>query len=140
MDLQLMGAGGGGSFHDAVHESLGQRKADVIELYQPMTGAMTEIQAAVVECMEATLGELRRSNTQVSGNERGPPQGEEKGLMSGGRSWPKQLELDEFTIDNALFKNFDRIVRGQLDPVWHRVGAKTRKLVADLTQLRKLLT
>jgi DNA excision repair protein ERCC-4 len=55
----------GGSFHDAVHESLGQRKADVIELYQPMTAAMTEIQAAVVECMEATLGELRRSNTQV---------------------------------------------------------------------------
>jgi DNA excision repair protein ERCC-4 len=59
------------------------------------------------------------------------------------RAWhgsKTQLELDEFTIDNALFKNFDRIVRGQLDPVWHRVGAKTRKLVADLTQLRKLLT
>ncbi len=51
-----------------------------------------------------------------------------------------QLDLDEFTVDNALFRNFDRIVRSQLDPVWHRVGAKTKKLVADLTQLRKLLT
>ncbi len=53
-------------FHDQVHESLGRRKADVIELHQPMSPKMAEIQAAILECMEATLGELRRSNTSVS--------------------------------------------------------------------------
>lgn len=51
-----------------------------------------------------------------------------------------QLDIDDFTVENALFRNFDRIVRGQLDPVWHRVGPKTKKLVADLAELRKLLT
>jgi hypothetical protein len=53
---------------------------------------------------------------------------------------PLQVDLDDFTVENALFRNFDRIVRHQLDPVWHRVGNKTKKLVADLTQLRQLLT
>jgi DNA excision repair protein ERCC-4 len=56
----------GFSFHEKVHESLGQRRADVIELYQPMSPLMASIQTAIMECMEATLGELRRSNTTVS--------------------------------------------------------------------------
>lgn len=51
-----------------------------------------------------------------------------------------QLDIDDFTVENALFRNFDRIVRSQLDPVWHRVGPKTRKLVGDLQELRRLLT
>lgn len=45
--------------------SLGQRKADVIELYQPLTPNMTEIQSAIVECMDATLAELRKSCSGV---------------------------------------------------------------------------
>jgi DNA excision repair protein ERCC-4 len=96
---------------------------------------MSEIQAAVVECMEATLSELKRSNTTVSA--RVSRRVKSRGSMCGRN---EQLDLDDFTVDNALFRNFDRIVRSQLDPVWHRVGAKTKKLVADLTQLRKLLT
>lgn len=42
------------------------------------------------------------------------------------------------TVENALFKNFDSLVRRQLDPVWHKVGPKTKGLVSDLTTLRKL--
>ncbi|KAL7411126.1 hypothetical protein BDY24DRAFT_417461 [Mrakia frigida] len=83
-------------FHASVHASLGQRKADVVELYQPLTTPMKEIQNAIVE-------------------------------------------LDDFTVENALFRHFDRIVRGQLDPIWHRVGPKTKRLVSDLTTLRNLL-
>lgn len=41
-------------------------------------------------------------------------------------------------MENALFRSFDVLVRTQLDPVWHKVGPKTRGLVADLTTLRKL--
>ncbi|KAL7412836.1 hypothetical protein BDY24DRAFT_352173 [Mrakia frigida] len=100
-------------FHASVHASLGQRKADVVELYQPLTTPMKEIQNAIVECMDATLMELRKSCTGV--------------------------ELDDFTVENALFRHFDRIVRGQLDPIWHRVGPKTKRLVSDLTTLRNLL-
>ncbi|KAJ9098668.1 hypothetical protein QFC21_004316 [Naganishia friedmannii] len=101
-------------FHERVHESLEQRRADVIELYQPLSPLMTDIQSAIIECMEATLAELRRSNTT--------------------------LDVDDFTVENALFRNFDRIVRSQLNPVWHRVGPKTRRLVGDLQELRRLLT
>jgi DNA excision repair protein ERCC-4 len=94
---------------------------------------MQQIQGAVIECMEATLGELKRSCTNVSCS-----------ATIRYCNWSEwlffQVDLDDFTVENALFRNFDRIVRHQLDPVWHRVGNKTKKLVADLTQLRQLLT
>lgn len=43
-------------------------------------------------------------------------------------------------MDNALFKSFDSLLRGQLDPHWHKIGPKTRQLVSDMTTLRQLLT
>jgi DNA excision repair protein ERCC-4 len=48
--------------------------------------------------------------------------------------------LEDLNVQNALFKSFDATVRKQLGPVWHKVGYKTRKYVADLTQLRQLLS
>lgn len=53
------------SFHEEVQKSLERRKADVIELAQPMSESMTEIHEAIVNCMNATLNELKRSNTTV---------------------------------------------------------------------------
>ena len=32
------------------------------------------------------------------------------------------------------------IVRRMLDPVWHKVGPRTKQLVSDLATLRRLLT
>ncbi|KAF3768531.1 DNA repair protein [Cryphonectria parasitica EP155] len=76
-------------FHVSVAKSLeGRRQAEVIELEVPMTDAMKEIQAAVMD---------------------------------------------------ALTKNFDVMVRRQLDPNWHRVSWKTKQIVGDLTVLRSLL-
>ncbi|BGO95154.1 hypothetical protein NBRC10512_001881 [Rhodotorula toruloides] len=100
-------------FHEDVDTDLKKRKADVVELYQPLTHNMLDIQTAIIECMEMTLSEIKRSNTY--------------------------LEVDDLTFENALFSSFDRLVRIQLDPVWHKVGPKTRGLVNDLTTLRKLL-
>lgn len=42
-------------------------------------------------------------------------------------------------MEKALFKSFDVIIRRQLDPIWHRVSAKTKQLVGDLKTLRSLL-
>ena len=50
-----------------------------------------------------------------------------------------QLDLDDFKVDNAYFRSFDIVVRRQLDPVWHKVGPKTKQLVNDLGTLRRLL-
>jgi hypothetical protein len=53
------------SFHQAVKDSLERKRADVVELYQPMTEPMREIHGALVQCMSTTLAELKRSNTTV---------------------------------------------------------------------------
>lgn len=50
-----------------------------------------------------------------------------------------QLDLDDLNVENAYFRSFDAIVRRQLDPVWHKVGPKTKQLVSDLATLRNLL-
>ncbi|ORY12296.1 hypothetical protein BCR34DRAFT_482753 [Clohesyomyces aquaticus] len=101
-------------FHVAVAKSLeGRKKAEVIELEVPMTDAMRDIQNAVLECVEVSISELRKANTGI--------------------------EMEDWTLDSALHRNFDTIIRRQLDPVWHRTSFKTRQVVRDLTLLRTIL-
>lgn len=99
-------------FHKLVQKSLVTKSANVIELYQDLSPRMMRIQTSILECLEATVAELRRS--------------------SHGNS-------DTFTLDNALFPSFDHTARKQLDPVWHKVGFKTKQLLSDLSTLRSLL-
>ncbi|KAI0353441.1 hypothetical protein OH77DRAFT_1522621 [Trametes cingulata] len=101
-------------FHAEIKESLDRKTPDIVELHQEMTEAMSEIHHAIVQCMTTTLSELKRANTQ--------------------------LDLDDLSIDNAYFRSFDMIVRRMLDPVWHKVGPRTKQLVSDLATLRRLLT
>ncbi|CBQ73585.1 related to RAD1-component of the nucleotide excision repairosome [Sporisorium reilianum SRZ2] len=100
-------------FHQQTSKDLGQRKSDVIELHQPLSRSMRNIQTAIIECLDASLSELKRGNANV--------------------------ETDDFSIEHAIFRAFDVVVRRQLDPIWHRVSAKTKQLVGDLTTLRNLL-
>ncbi|OCK84720.1 MUS38-like protein [Lepidopterella palustris CBS 459.81] len=101
-------------FHVTVAKSLeGRKKAEVIELEVPMTDSMREIQNAVLECVEVSISELKKGNAG--------------------------LEMDDWTLDSALHKNFDTIVRRQLDPVWHRTSFRTRQIVRDLSLLRTIL-
>ena len=119
----------GCSFHEAVKESLERKRADVVELYQPMTESMKEIHGGLVQCMSTTLAELKRSNTMVCDVLVFP------WILS-----CFQLEVDDLNVENAYFRSFDAIVRRQLDPVWHKVGPRTKQLVNDLATLRRLLT
>lgn len=101
-------------FHVTVAKSLeGKKKAEVIELEVPMTDAMRDIQNAVLECVEVSISELRKAGTGI--------------------------ELDDWTLDSALHKSFDIIIRRQLDPEWHRVSFRTRQIVNDLGVLRSIL-
>ncbi|KAF8925803.1 hypothetical protein BGZ58_000472 [Dissophora ornata] len=102
-------------FHVTVTESLESHAADVVEIRQPMTKSMKTIQAAIIDCMDICLQELRRSSSAI------------------------EIDVDDFTVEKALFKSFDVIIRRQLDPVWHRVSPKTKQLVGDLKILRSLL-
>ncbi|KAJ4263964.1 DNA repair protein RAD16 [Fusarium torreyae] len=101
-------------FHVTVAQSLeGKKKAEVIELEVPMTDSMREIQNAIMECVEVSIHELKKGNSG--------------------------LEMDDWNLDSALLKNFDVIVRRQLDPNWHRVSWKTKQIVNDLSVLRTML-
>lgn len=101
-------------FHVTVAKSLeGRKKAEVIELEVPITDSMRDIQNAILECVEVSISELRKAGTG--------------------------LELDDWTLDSALHKSFDVIIRRQLDPIWHRVSYRTRQIVNDLTVLRSIL-
>ncbi|KAL1968663.1 hypothetical protein VTN77DRAFT_1489 [Rasamsonia byssochlamydoides] len=101
-------------FHVTVAESLeGRRKAEVIELEVPMTDKMKEIQNAVLECVEISISELKKANTG--------------------------LDMEDWTVESALHKNFDVAIRRQLDPIWHRVSFRTRQIASDLTVLRAIL-
>ncbi|QYS93427.1 ERCC4 domain-containing protein [Trichoderma simmonsii] len=102
-------------FHVTVAQSLeGKKKAEVIELEVPMSDSMRDIQNAIMECVEVSIHELKKGNSG--------------------------LEMEDWNLDSALLKNFDVIVRRQLDPNWHRVSWKTRQIVSDLTILRGLLS
>lgn len=101
-------------FHVTVAKSLeGKKKAEVIELEVPMSDSMRDIQNAVLECVEVSIGELKKAGTGI--------------------------ELEDWTLDSALHKSFDVIIRRQLDPIWHRVSFRTRQIVKDLTILRSVL-
>jgi len=91
----------------------GKKKAEVIELEVSMSDSMRDIQNAILECVEVSVGELKKSNTG--------------------------LEMEDWNVDSALFKQFDMVIRRQLDPVWHRVSWKTKQIVNDLTVLRGML-
>ncbi|KAL9084462.1 MAG: hypothetical protein Q9159_005224 [Coniocarpon cinnabarinum] len=102
-------------FHVTVAKSLeGKKKAEVIELEVPMTESMKDIQQAVLECVEVSVGELKKANAG--------------------------LEMDDWNLDSALHRNFDQMVRRQLDPQWHRTSFRTRQIVRDLTGLRQILS
>ena len=101
-------------FHVTVAKSLeGQKQAEVIELEVPMTESMRDIQNAILECVEVSISELKKAGTG--------------------------LDLDDWTLDSALHRSFDVIIRRQLDPIWHRVSYRTRQIVNDLTVLRSVL-
>ncbi|KAI8332645.1 hypothetical protein BC941DRAFT_436197 [Chlamydoabsidia padenii] len=101
-------------FQVMVSNDLTNSDEEVIELRQPMSENMEKIQQGLIECMEATLAEVRKSNQRVN--------------------------VPEYTFENSLFKSFDAIVRQQLDPIWHQIPQSTKQLVGDLKVLRQLLT
>ena len=50
-----------------------------------------------------------------------------------------QLDTEEITLENAITKSFEKIVKLHLDPVWHQLGAKTKQLIADIKMLKLVL-
>ncbi|XP_054712964.1 DNA repair endonuclease XPF-like [Uloborus diversus] len=100
-------------FHAIVASSLEKAKPEVFEMHVPMTHAMTSIQMAILDLMNFCVRELKHINPS--------------------------LDTDELTVENAISKSFDKIIKYQLDPVWHQLSSKTKRFISDLKFLRTVL-
>ncbi|XP_059178554.1 DNA repair endonuclease XPF-like isoform X2 [Physella acuta] len=100
-------------FHASIVSTFKKHQVNVIEIHLQMTTAMTACQTALLDLINACINELKRSNPGI--------------------------DTDEITVENALSKAFELLIRLQLEPVWHQLSSKTRQLVADLKTLRLIL-
>lgn len=100
-------------FHAIVASSIEKTKPEVFEIHVPMTHAMTSIQMALLDLMSITVKELKHINPS--------------------------LDTDELTVENAIAKSFDKIIKYQLEPVWHQLTSKSKRLISDLKFLRSVL-
>ncbi|CAG8443290.1 10311_t:CDS:10 [Ambispora gerdemannii] len=87
--------------------NLEERGPDVVELHQPLSITMNGIQAAIIQCMEACLSDIKRGNPMI--------------------------DIEDLTTEDAMNKSFDLNIRLQLEPFWHRISQRTKHLVGDLT-------
>ena len=101
-------------YHATISSVLSSCQPEVIELHLQLTPAMQDIQTAVLDLISFTLKELKRLNPH--------------------------LYTEELTVENAMSKSFQKILKRELDPVWHQLSGKSRQLISDLKTLRLVLT
>ena len=101
-------------FHSTVTSVLSSCQPEVIEVHLQLTPAMQDIQTAVLDLISFTLKELKRLNPS--------------------------LYTEELTVENSMSKSFHKILKRELDPVWHQLSGRSRQLITDLKTLRLVLT
>lgn len=91
----------------------GPKKAEVINFEVQMSDSMTEIQHAVLQCVEGSIRQLKKSGTG--------------------------LDFDDSIAGGILNPNFYRIVFGRLQPDWHKLSPRIKQIVRGLAILRQIL-
>lgn len=66
-----------------------------------MSDAMTDIQEALTQLLDACIQELKKSN---------------------------KIDSTQMSLEAGLFQSFDDMVRRQLDSVWHTVSQRTKQV------------
>uniref|UniRef100_A0A131YWV5 DNA repair endonuclease XPF n=1 Tax=Rhipicephalus appendiculatus TaxID=34631 RepID=A0A131YWV5_RHIAP len=100
-------------FQADVIASLEKRKPEVVEIRVAMTPAMNIIQMAILDIIASCVREIKKCNPSI--------------------------EMEDITVENTIARSFEKIVKFQLDPIWHQIGPKTKRLVSDIKTLRTLL-
>ncbi len=108
-------------FHQVVKSELDYANVEVSELLLSQSARSRIVQMALVDLIDISLKELIRINPFL--DQVGSDQG---GML--------------VNFDAVLGRQFDVIVRQQLEPVWHQISFRTRQLVSELATLRALLT
>ena len=123
-------------FHSVVQETLEANPPDIVELIQAQAPRVQKIQASLLEIIQACLQELKNNNKSVSSMS---PIFFRLVFFRRLKSFVNKLDLSEFTVENSLFKSFDKIVTQQLGPIWNKLGPTSKGLTKSLSVLRQLL-
>ncbi|CAK7893180.1 DNA repair protein Rad1p [[Candida] anglica] len=86
----------------------------VTEINVKMTFKMNKIQAAILSCIQACVGELKRHNPS--------------------------LATEYWDIENVHDNEFVPRIRSALDPQWHRISWTSKQLIYDLSTLKGLMS
>ncbi|CAH1775707.1 unnamed protein product [Owenia fusiformis] len=100
-------------FQIDVAKCLEKHKPEVIEIHLHMTSLMTACQIAILDLIKACVQEVQRCNPS--------------------------LDTDEVTVEYVITRDFDKVIRLQLDPFWHVLSSKTKQLISDIKTLRLIL-
>lgn len=100
-------------FEASVIATLDSSKPDLEELHLEFDKPMQQVQFAILDLLDKCLKELRQCNLNV--------------------------DLNAFTLNNAITSGFDRLIRTHLDPSWDMLSEKSKQLVADLRLMRRVL-
>ncbi|CAB3986645.1 DNA repair endonuclease XPF, partial, partial [Paramuricea clavata] len=100
-------------FYAPMSAFLERHTPELVELHLQLTPSMLVIQTSILDLIATCLRDIKRLNSF--------------------------LDPEELTVENSINKYFDKLLRLQLDPVWHQLSSKTKQLVADLKVLRTLL-
>ncbi|VDO97486.1 unnamed protein product [Schistosoma margrebowiei] len=100
-------------FNMQVVSCLNESQPDVEEVRVKLTSEMIICQSCILDLMKASLKELCDQNPI--------------------------LNTDDLTLEKALLPNFDSLVSLYVDPVWNQLSSVSRRLVGDISSLRRLL-
>eukprot|EP01083_Nonionella_stella_P078573 215107_1 len=96
---------------DSFEERNGKNKIEHEEFHLELTDSMRMIQECVMEIIEGLLNELRQT-TFISVS---------------------------ITVENGLFNDFEYILYVAFKPYWNKLSQKTKGLISDLVNLKRLL-
>ena len=101
---------------DAVLHSLDKRAKPVVtEIRFNLTPLMESIQFAVMDLIDMCLKDMRETNSTYL------------------------ADAEEISIENAITPSFGRFLRKQLEPIWNQINFRTKRLIGDISLLRKVL-
>ena len=137
-------------FHAAVAEELERQPPTVIELHQPLSNSMKEIQNYLAASIRSCLRDLRQKcqlvdlsflfDTEGSSGDRKRKRDAADGycLKSRTNGTRNSTEDWKFTMQKVMSTNFSYILSRQLEGDWHRLGRDVKQCVSDLRTLSQL--
>lgn len=138
-------------FHASVSEELDRHTPNVLELHQPLSDRMKEIQDHLAASMRACLRDLRQKCPTVdlsslfdgsAGRKRKRDAAEGRGAGArrarGSAGGGDVVEDWKCTIRQCIAANFGNQLSRQLEGDWHRLGWDVKRSVGDLKTLSQL--